>query len=273
MMEGLLKTLSADPVRSLMVSMPDDVVDAALLALDDDDFLTRFRAEFGACESHGAFPLNALHEGRVVWFADCCPACNRQAVADRMLRDADIPLILANASFASYLTPTVEQQRVLGAVRAYADAFCADIRYGSSSRLLFGNSGTGKNHLMVSLAKQLMSKGHTVKVVTATDLLERLWSLEFRERSTWLKGLVKLSLLVIDELDKAPQSDAAQNGLFRVIDARHPLICQGGFWPSRTPLCNKIDVHFEILLRNRAGCFRGRAPPVNKAAMHPKTFR
>lgn len=199
------------------------------------------------CAAHGDFEAKAIplptfgnRPAKVIWSS--CPDCSRMAaekesadkradeerarqsrIEDRLSR-AGIPKRFRERSFDSYLADTEQKAAALNTAREFADNFTDHARRGST--LVFsGNIGTGKGHLAVAAAQQIMTQGHSAFFATAREIVLML-------RARWddskapselevLRMLTSMSLLVIDEIGVQFNTDAERDQLFGVIDGRY----------------------------------------------------
>lgn len=198
-----------------------------------------------ACPEHGPFAeLGGSLTGRtdrIRWFG--CPACSkarqaeeaeqqrkadetaRQARIEKRLQQAGVPLAFRGRTFDNYEAEHPEQQRILEIARHYADAFWSEhIRTGGS--LVFGGKpGTGKSHLGLAIAQQVMQRG-TAMYLDASTLVRRVratWSRDSEtSEETVLDQLGRvLDLLVIDEIGMTVGTENEQQILFDVLNRRY----------------------------------------------------
>lgn len=199
------------------------------------------------CPTHGDFDAKAIRlpvfgnkPGKVIWSS--CPDCSREAaereaaakraeeenarqkrIEDRLNR-AGIPKRFRERSFDTYIVDTDAKRHALETAREFAENFHDHARKGST--LVFaGNIGTGKGHLAVSAAQNIMAQGHSAFFATAREIVLML-------RARWddqsapsemevLRMLTTVSLLVIDEIGVQFNTDAERDQLFGVIDGRY----------------------------------------------------
>lgn len=182
---------------------------------------SRYKPQFAECPQHGQYPLNMLDEHGVErWFPSGCPVCRKQAEAARLLKASNIPPRFVDCTFSNYVVSLPQQQRVLDRCQAYATDFSKYHQTGGCL-LMCGRPGTGKNHLATAIIREVLAAGYSVQRVKAAQYLDAYWSKDFAEREAWLQCLASIDLLMIDEIGRASNAKAAQDALFRLIDARY----------------------------------------------------
>ncbi len=133
---------------------------------------------FRNCHRHGKFdnrdeltPMGCESKG-------CCPRCIDEEWSKKLSKlrfDSCIPKRFKLAAFDSYIAKTNEQREALDACQTYATA----VREGSDGSLvLLGNVGTGKTHLGVAIANDLLKRGISAEYITVRDMIRYV-------RSTW----------------------------------------------------------------------------------------
>jgi DNA replication protein DnaC len=92
---------------------------------------------------------------------------------------------------------------------------------------LVGPPGTGKSHLLVSLAVAVavaavaVAAGHRVRYFTAADLVETLYrGLADNSVGRLIDGLLRIDLIILDELGFAPLDDTGAQLPFRLVARR-----------------------------------------------------
>lgn len=198
------------------------------------------------CATHGPFAENGGSffggdDAKIMWFG--CPACNkaarddeeaqatrkaeaaRQARIEARLKAAGIPMAFRERGFDNYETPTPEMVDAMRIVREFADGFWSRHFQAGTFLVLGGERGTGKSHLAIAAAQQMMSRG-TAMYTRAGDLIRRV-------RSTWRRDSdeseeevlrlfgIGLDLLIIDEVGLQRGSEDEQLILFDILDRRY----------------------------------------------------
>lgn len=198
----------------------------------------------GVCEDHGQFPqqVNVIF-GRE--FKTGCPECSRirneeetarkeaqeaQALRMRMaekLGAALIPKRFAGKTFAGYIAGTPEQQKALKTCIRYAAEF-KQIAAAGRCLLLLGKPGTGKTHLSVAIANEIMARSSDTAVYrTIGSVLQAIRATYDhsgeKSESQILSSLISPSLLILDEIgvSKEKPSDFELTTLFAIINGRY----------------------------------------------------
>lgn len=196
------------------------------------------------CKIHGDFDQKiTVILGRE--FKGQCPDCEQAAKAERLadeqakesvlarlhlatkLGSALIPKRFADKTFDGYTATTDEQSKALRICKRYAEKF-AEIEPTGRCLILLGKPGTGKTHLAVSIAGEIMRKSHATAVYrTLGAILQSIRATYDRrvEQSEGdiLENLIQPSLLVIDEIgvSKEKPSDFELTTLFAIINGRY----------------------------------------------------
>lgn len=198
----------------------------------------------GICEDHGQFPqtVNVIFGKE---FKTSCPECQRirfeeesarkqaneaQIIRMRMaekLGSALIPKRFAGKTFESYVATTAEQHKALNTCRRYAAEF-SQIAESGRCLLLLGKPGTGKTHLSVAIANDIMARSSATAVYrTVGSVLQAIRATYDRtseqSESQILASLISPSLLILDEIgvSKEKPSDFELTTLFAIINGRY----------------------------------------------------
>jgi DNA replication protein DnaC len=196
------------------------------------------------CEDHGPF------EQRITVILDRefrtgCPECtsirraqeeaeqaetaarDRRMAMARKLGGALIPKRFADRSLSEYRATNPGQKEALRVCRKYSEQF-ASISETGRCLLLLGKPGTGKTHLAVGIANEIM------RTTTGTAIYRTFGAVLQTIRATYDKtstqseadiiaSLVEPSLLILDEIGVTKQqpSDFELTTMFSVINGRY----------------------------------------------------
>ncbi len=112
---------------------------------------------------------------------------------------------------------------------AYATWFVSNFHLNNGSSFIFsGDTGTGKNHLSAAICNALMRQGKHCLIITVPELMMRLNSCYGENarmsEEQFFDGMIKLDLLVIDEVGQGRTSVNASNNerlaINQIIDKR-----------------------------------------------------
>ncbi|MDJ6542626.1 ATP-binding protein [Salmonella enterica] len=196
-----------------------------------------------ACDKHGEYLARVLtgpeFRGVPAVKHSCCPACLREEQAQinaglrtlhvtDLLDEAGIARRFEGCEFENYQTVNQDAARNLTACQRYADTWPEHFKAGTSM-IMIGNCGTGKNHLAVSMVKNII-RNHLVSV-EITDVMR----LTRAVKSTWrhnadsteeevIEHFASLDLLIIDEVGVQFGSPAETTILQEVINTRYESI-------------------------------------------------
>ena len=88
--------------------------------------------------------------------------------------------------------------------------------------VLIGPTGTGKSHLLTALGYTACERGHSVRYTRVVDLINHLTTAQINGLlGKALKGYVRPSLLLLDELGYLPIDKRGADLLFQVVAARY----------------------------------------------------
>lgn len=202
------------------------------------------RIQPATCETHGDFEQKVFPVlGKELKSA--CPECSRitrekteaaeqankameiRMAMERKLGAALIPKRFASKTLDGYVATTAEQRKALNACRRYAAEF-KQIAEAGRCLLLLGKPGTGKTHLSVAIANEIMARSSATAVYrTIGSVLQAIRATYDRtsdhSESQILSSLISPSLLILDEIgvSKEKPSDFELTTLFAIINGRY----------------------------------------------------
>jgi DNA replication protein DnaC len=95
--------------------------------------------------------------------------------------------------------------------------------------MMVGPAGTGKSHTLIGLGIAAVHAGHKVRYFTAADLVETLYrGLADNTGGKIIESLLRVDLIILDELGFAPLDDTATQLLFRLVAGA----TNAALWPS-----------------------------------------
>ncbi|MGE3348316.1 MAG: ATP-binding protein [Ramlibacter sp.] len=187
------------------------------------------------CDRHGAFTATEFLRGRWTTCSQCHTENEAQRAADlearrraeRLQRNMDQSGLVgrsAAAAFDAYTTCTPEQLAIREMCRGYAEGF-GDAP--QPTPWLIGRPGTGKTHLAAAIcrhlmeAKELPARMHSARQIVR--MLRATWDRQTRQTTEdeLLDELIRVPLLVIDEVGVGFGGEAEQVQLLDVVDGRY----------------------------------------------------
>ncbi|ADU30999.1 IstB domain protein ATP-binding protein [Evansella cellulosilytica DSM 2522] len=141
------------------------------------------------------------------------------------------------ATFDNYHPRNDEQKKGKEIAIRYVNSFDHDNPRGL---LLFGNYGTGKSHLSVSIAKKIVDKRNFVVFLPVPDYLANLKATYGNNSDTELRIINKIArvpLLILDDIGRVDPSGWVEEKLFQIINRRIGMhtIYTSNFGPSELP--------------------------------------
>ena len=148
-----------------------------------------------------------------------------QEVADRTqqrqaqcIKQAHFPVLKELADFDFSVVPSLNKARVVDLARGHYIAQAETV-------LLVGNPGLGKTHIATSLGLAACRQGHRMRFYTAAGLVNELLAAQEAHRlSRFVDGLLKVRLVVLDELGFLPLSQVGAQLIFQCCSALHERV-------------------------------------------------
>lgn len=207
------------------------------------------------CAKHGSFQqvhIWAEFRGRVSeGRRSRCPACITEEadhlkskintiVVESLIDGAGIPERFTSCEFGNYQAVNESAAYNLDLLQQYAVAWPEMLANGTSL-ILSGTPGTGKNHLAISLAKDIIRNHHSTVLLTSVMRIVRA------VRRTWGKGsdmseddviahYTSRDLLIIDEVGIQYGSDSEMITLFDIMNTRYERMLPTVLMSNLTPL-------------------------------------
>lgn len=145
------------------------------------------------------------------------------------LKESGMPERFANKSLSTYFVDqkNSNQVRIYEFCRDYAANF-SEIKKTGRSFLMLGKVGTGKTHLSVGIALEIMKNGHNAVFTSASKMLRAIKD-TYRNDSEYsesdiIKKYTSCGLLIVDEVGVQRGSEYEKDMLFDVINERYESI-------------------------------------------------
>lgn len=206
-----------------------------------DEWVARFVKRDFLCEIHGDSQQASTDGGKTY---GVCFKCESEAlakaekekadaeVAARELRDLRdrteacmIPRRFADKTFENYAKDTDSRARNFQACKDYADNFQKHFTDGRCM-IMSGSVGTGKTHLAIAIAKQVLAElGATVRYTTVSNLLSDMKATyggdSNRNDQHVMDEMTDPNLLILDEVGTTKQSEFEMATIFDLINTRY----------------------------------------------------
>ena len=193
------------------------------------------------CPEHGAYTAtNFLGEH---WTA--CPKCleilqekqeeeslqkQKEAALEReqlkwkaKINGAAIPERFKDRTLDSYIARTTGQKKALAFSKEYAENFDQVMKEGRSA-IFVGKPGTGKTHLAIGIALEIIKQQRSPVFVTVQRLIRRVkdsWHTKNETESEVVDAFASPDLLILDEVGVQFGSEFEKQMLFDVLNERY----------------------------------------------------
>jgi DNA replication protein DnaC len=206
--------------------------------------LCNFQFRIDNCEKHGEFESKGIKnpfEPTKMAFWLKCPVCTKeQSDADakkeeerkarmrehdkqRAIAASMIPIRYIDSTLSKYQATSQGQAKALAFCNDYTEKFDEYAKKGKSA-LFVGKPGTGKTHLAIGIALELIDKNHSVLFTTVLRLIRQIkktWSDHDLSEDDVISEFTRPSLLIIDEIGVQFGSEFEKNMLFDIINERY----------------------------------------------------
>lgn len=142
---------------------------------------------------------------------------------ERLLGQSGIKKRFRQRTFPNFRCDTPGRKKCYEIAKEYADHF-AYHRANGDGLYIEGTNGTGKTHLAVAIALQLINEGIPVICKTSGDLLldvKRAFDDEYVKEHEVLDVYKNVDLLIIDDLGKEQCSDWSMSTLYSILNDRY----------------------------------------------------
>jgi DNA replication protein DnaC len=139
----------------------------------------------------------------------------QQLAIQRRLQAARFPTLKTLEQFRWSWPKTINRAQV-------EDLFRLCFLDSHTNVIFLGGVGLGKTHLAIALGHAACLAGHTVRFVTAVDLINTLTAAQIAHRlKTELKRLLTPTVLILDEVGYLPIDKLGADLLFQIISERY----------------------------------------------------
>ena len=174
--------------------------------------------------------------------SQCCEECLNES-ALKLEREASIKQAIKSIGLfqehlecrvSNYKPETTEEIDIRNKVIGWIENFSLS----SNGFLMIGGTGTGKTHLLSSIAKAIVLKGYWVKYKTTESintLITSTWARsEITSTQDVINSLCETHLLIIDEIGASRMPDGVESNITEIINRRSSN-------KKPTILCSNLD--------------------------------
>lgn len=145
---------------------------------------------------------------------------NRVRRLNHIMGNSGISELHQHCTFDNFEALTTEQRQAKFKAKNYADNFGKYF----GGFVFSGHSGTGKNHLAAAIGNRLIQDGHSILIVTLSDLMLRLRETYGRDsqytESNLINDLCGVDLLVFDDVGVQRNNLNEEIVIFQIVDRR-----------------------------------------------------
>jgi DNA replication protein DnaC len=190
------------------------------------------------CEIHGEYVSYVWKLGesgceKCLQIADMKMSKDRRETEERERKDkvwkerlgrAAIPERFISRTLENYIPSCIKSTRALDVSRAYAASF-DDVCANGSCLIFCGGIGTGKTHLAIGIANEIIKQGKQpvfVSVIKAIRTIKETYSREVKTtEDEAIQSYIDPDLLILDEVGVQFGSETEKLYLFEIINGRY----------------------------------------------------
>jgi DNA replication protein DnaC len=151
------------------------------------------------------------------WLEDVADRKRKQA--ERIRKDSNLGTRFQRRTFQTF-----ERERDPTAYDTCTDYVKTYTKSERNSLLLIGGVGTGKTHLMASIANQLLDNGIPVLFDTFDGHLHKLKAEFNGDGKGYLRKMQSIDMLMMDDVGKEKQTDWSRSIMFDIVNYRYEHI-------------------------------------------------
>ena len=167
----------------------------------------------------------------------------------RLVRKSGLSGRQLNQTFESYMPQTEDQVQAKRYMMALSKL--------RENVILAGKRGTGKSHLSVAFALSVMRDGNSqAKFELVAEMLDKIRRAIFERQDYFalIESYKRVDYLVLDDLGKEKQTDAASDYLFQIIDSRYrnmkpTIITTNARTPDELASWGRPDIYAPMISR------------------------
>lgn len=152
--------------------------------------------------------------------------------------------LLETKTFDNYVTENNHQKVIKEKAQEYVREFKKGNKY---SFAVLGQSGVGKTHISIAIAKQILDEGVGVNYYIADDIIQNLQACKYDEENynKEFGRIVNADVLFIDDLFKSSVTNFYQKEDLKVDDLREIFKVINYRYNKNLPILLNSEIHFE----------------------------